>query len=64
MLEWAPWLVLTVAGEVDLAILADNAAGGLDEDRGIEATHIVSSPLDLGKAEMETDAPSPFPSAS
>ena len=37
MLERALRLVLGVAGQMDLAVLADDAAVALDQDRGVEA---------------------------
>src|SRR5262249_28240880 len=51
MLEWAPGLVLAGAGEVGLGIVAHDAAPGFDQDPCMEATELVSLPLDLGKAE-------------
>ena len=40
MLESAPGLVLGMAGQVDLAVLADDLPGPVDQDRRVEAAHL------------------------
>ncbi len=56
VLEGAPGLVLGVARQVDLAVLAGDLAGAIDQDRRIEAMHRAAALLDLGKAEADADA--------
>jgi hypothetical protein len=53
VLERGLGLVLGVARQVDLAVLADHRAVGADEDRGIEAPPLRG---ELGIAEVEADA--------
>ena len=53
MLERPLGLVLGMAGQMDLAVLGDDAAVALDQDRGVEAANAALLAGELGIAETE-----------
>ena len=59
VLEGAPRLVLRVAGQMDLPVLADEAARLVDQDRGVEAPGPAAVRDELGVAQAEADAEAP-----
>src|SRR5262249_56454895 len=56
MLKRAPGLVFGVPGQMDLAILADDAAALVDQDRAVEAVAALTAAFEFGKAQIEAEA--------
>ena len=59
VLEGAPGLMVGMAGQVHLAVLANDAAGGVDEDRGVVAAGATTLESQLGRAQTEARFQSP-----
>src|SRR5262249_11568889 len=55
VLERAPGLVFGVPGQMDLAILADDAAALVDQDRGVETVAALTASFEFGKAQIEAE---------
>ena len=55
VLEWDARAVIGVAGQIDLAVLADDPAVRADQDRGVVAVPRAAFFCELGVAEVEAD---------
>src|SRR5690606_9962829 len=56
VLESPPWLVLMVSRQMNLAVLADDLARLIDDDRGVEPARALAVLDQLRVAEVEADA--------
>src|SRR4029453_13153863 len=56
VLEWSPRLVLRVTGQMNFAVLADDPAAFVDEDRGVVTVREPAFDRQLGKPEVEADS--------
>src|SRR5882672_8123776 len=56
VLEAPPWFVLDVAGQVNLAVLRDDGAALIDQDRGVEAARAAALLQQFRITEIKSDA--------
>ena len=55
VLEWCAWVVVGVAGQVDLAVFADQRTIAIDQDRAVEAARAPATAIEFAITQVKAD---------